>query len=204
ELDLSTPTGSADTRGIFTVQPRPMQKVERLAATAYIGTIPNNIFEQYFPVGVRLNYYILENLGVELAGSYAVRSDPGLTETIEDPRGVGADGVLLGDRQISHFNFGLTWSPFFGKTSFLNQGVSYFDAFVFAGVGAVVKESQVDFGTPANTGISPEGVLGLGLMYLLSQDISVRVDFRQYIFQSVRGGTATPSEVSLGFTYFVF
>jgi len=196
--------GSANTRGLQTVQIRAVRKVERLAATSYVGAIPNNIFEQYFPVGVRRNYYILENLGVELAGSFALGRDPGLTATLQDPLGVGADGVLLGDQQISHINFGLTWSTFFGKTSFMNRNVNYFDAYVFAGVGAVVKQSQPDFGVDANTGIDPEGVLGLGLMYFFTNDISIRVDFRQYIFQSVIGGVATPSEVSLGFTYFVF
>jgi outer membrane beta-barrel protein len=191
-------------RGIETVQKRPIQKEGRFAATAYTGVIPNNIFERYYPVGLRLDYYILENIGVELSGAYAIGSDTGLIDELKDARGAGSTGVLLGDKQIAHFNFGVTWSPIFGKTSWLNNTINYFDFYVFAGFGLLVKQTQGTFNADPSSGVAPEGALGAGMIFFLSNDWAVRADYRQFVFQKITGGVANPSEVSLGLTYFLF
>src|SRR5690606_35261752 len=57
EIDPNDPLFWSKTRDIFTVQKRPFQKEGRFAVSVYGGIIPNNIFEQYYPVGVRVNYY---------------------------------------------------------------------------------------------------------------------------------------------------
>jgi outer membrane beta-barrel protein len=194
----------AKRRGVETVQKRSVQKVDRLAITAYTGMIPNNIFEKYYPVGLRLDYYILENIGVELSGAYAFAADTGLIDELSDPQGSGATGVLLGDTQLAHFNFGVTWSPVFGKTTFLNGAINYFDMYLFAGFGLLVKQTESDFNAEPSTGVAPEGALGAGLMFFLSNDWAVRADYRQFVFQKVTGGVANPSEVSLGVSYFLF
>jgi outer membrane beta-barrel protein len=194
----------AKRRGVETVQKRAVQKVDRLSATVYTGMIPNNIFERYYPVGLRLDYYILENIGVELSGAYAFASDTGLIDELSDPQGTGATGVLLGDSQLAHFNFGVTWSPVFGKTSFLNGAINYFDIYLFAGFGLLVKQTEKQFGAPKTTGATPEGALGAGMSFFLSNDWAMRLDYRQFIFQKGTGGVANPSEVSLGLSYFLF
>lgn len=191
----------AQTRDIFTVQKRPFQKEGRFALSAYGGIIPNNIFEQYFPVGLRVNYYILENIGLELAGSYAFTAKTGLADTIQT-LDENVPAPLIGDTQVSHSNFGVVWSPFYGKTSFYNSALAYFDMYVFGGAGIVITETQSNFNAEPSTSVKPEGVLGAGLAFYLGDHATIRLDFRQFIFEKVTGGVANPSEASLGLGWF--
>jgi outer membrane beta-barrel protein len=200
-LDPSDPLYWSKLRGIETIQKRQHQKVGRFALTLNAGFIPNNIFEQYFPVGLRLNYFILENIGVELSSNFAIGRDTGLIDTLQDPNGVAAQGVLLGDRQISHTNVGIVWSPISGKTSFLNQSLNYFDFYLFGGFGLLVKQTESDFGVEPTIAVTPEGALGAGMLFFFTDNLGARLDFRQYIFQKVTGGVSNPSEVTIGFTY---
>lgn len=205
ELDPDDPNYWAKTRDIFTVQKRPFQKQGRFSATFYTGIIPNNIFERYFPAGVRLNYYILENIGLELSGSYAFKADTDLKATIKEDQGVGAQQVLIGDTQVSHSNFGVVWSPFYGKTAFYNTVLNYFDLYLMGGAGLVITETQTDFNADTSAEFKPEGVLGGGIAFYFGQNASLRVDYRQFVFQKHEdngGGVANPSEISLGFGWF--
>jgi outer membrane beta-barrel protein len=203
-LDPESPLYWAQMRDIYTFQKRPFEKEGRLAVSLYAGIIPNNIFEQYFPIGLRLNYFILENIGIELSSSYNFVSQTGLAETVRDSQGIGAQAILIGDTQRSHTNFGLLWSPFYGKFSFYDSRLYYFDIYVFAGAGLVITQTQADFNAQASTTAKPEGTLGGGMAVYLGQHAGVRLDFRQFVFQKVAGigGVANPSEVSLGFSWF--
>lgn len=203
KLSPDDPMYWATVRGIQTIQKRTILKDGRLALTAYAGLIPNNIFEQYFPVGARLNYYLLESLSIELSGAYAFGRETDLRKYVEDDQGINASGVLLGDVQIAHVTFGVTYSLLFGKTAWRNKSVQYFDVYVFGGVGAVIKETTADFGREPETSGDVEGSLGIGLQYFLNKDMALRVDYRQFIFPKVTGGVANPSEISLGFSYYL-
>ncbi len=201
-LDPNDPLYWAKLRKIETVQRREILKEGRVGITGYVGLIPNNIFEQYFPVGGRLNYFVLENLGLELSGSYALSSDTGLIDTLSDNQGVGATAVQLGDRQRGHVNMGVMWSPAFGKMAWRNKSLNYFDFYLLGGVGTVFKSTQSTIGSEEET-VRPavEGTLGAGMFFFLGQRTALRLDFRQFIFTKVTGGVANPSEVSLGFMF---
>lgn len=202
--DSSNPLYWAQMREVYTVQKRAFEKEGRFALSVYGGVIPNNIFEKYFPVGLRANYYVLENIGLELAVAYAAKSTTSLKETIQDSTGVNAQDILIGDSQVMHTNFGLVWSPFYGKMAFYNEGPIYFDVFLVAGVGMVLTQTQRDFNEPFETAAKPEGVLGAGAALYFGEHLGVRADFRQFVFEKVAGvgGVANPSEISLGATWF--
>lgn len=189
-------------RGVYTLQQREFTKNRRFGITLYGGLIPNNIFEQYIPVGLRLNYFILENIGVELAGSYAFKDKTRLEPLIREQGGVGAGQVLIGDTQVSHTNFGVVWSPFYGKSAFYDNSLVHFDLFLFAGAGVVVAETTPNFNADPEQEIKPEGALGAGLAFFFGNHFAGRLDFRQFVFQKITGGVANPSEVSLGVSYF--
>jgi len=195
----------AGLREVYTVQKRVFQKQGRFALTGYAGLIPNNAFEQYFPVGLRLNYFVLENIGLELASSYAFKASTGLQDLLSEPLpGLAAQSILVGDTQISHTNFGIVWSPFYGKTAFYNSILNYFDVYLFAGAGLVITETVPDFNAEAESEFKPEGALGAGIAFYLGEHAAIRIDYRQFIFAKVEGvgGVATPSEVSAGFSWF--
>lgn len=204
EVDPESELYWSQMRDIYTYQPRAFLKERRFGISVYGGLIPNNIFEQYFPVGVRLNYFILENIGLELAGSYAFKSDTKLQPLIRESGGVGAQQILIGDTQVSHTNFGVVWSPFYGKTSFYDNVLTYFDLFLFAGAGLVVKETTPTFNAEPEREIAPEGALGAGIAFYFGNSVTLRADFRQFVFEKVAGvgGVANPSEVSIGVGYF--
>ena len=113
-----------------------------------------------------------------------------------------AEQVLIGDEQLSHTNFGVVWSPFNGKTAFYSKALNYFDLYLFAGAGVVVKQTQTDFNSEKSLSVKPEGALGGGLAFYLGSNALVRLDFRQFVFEKIIGGVANPSEVSLGFGSF--
>lgn len=203
--DPNSPDYWSEIRKVHTVQKRDFQKVNRFSVTAYGGLIPNNIFERYFPVGIRLNYFILENLGIELAGSYAFQSNTRLEEILSEPSGVGAEGVRVADSQRSHTNFGIVWSPFYGKTALYDNAIGYFDMYVFGGMGMMVAKTAEQLNQPKEeipTVIKPEGVLGGGIAFYLLENAAIRADFRQFAFQKETGGVSNPSEVSVGFGWF--
>ena len=200
--DPSDPLYWAEMRDVFTVQKRPFLKEGKFSATVFAGVIPNNIFEQYFPLGMRFNYFILENIGVELSGSYSLKTESGLDDTVTDPQGIGAQDILIGDTQKIHSSLAVLWSPFYGKTSFNNSALNYFDLYVAAGAGVVVTETQPDFNTPTTSDTNVKGVLGAGLAYYLGQRIALRLDYRQFLYNTQTGGLTKASEVSLGGSLF--
>lgn len=203
KLSKDDPMYWATVRGIQTIQKRGVQKEGRLSVTAYGGIIPNNTFERYYPVGLRLSYNVLESLNAELSGSYAFGQRTDLEKYVKDDQGIGADGVLLGDVQLSHITFGVNYSLMFGKLAWLDDEIDYFDVYVFGGAGVVIKETTRDFGEDPSVSGAVEGALGLGLQYFINNDFAIRLDYRQFIFPKVSGGVANPSEFSLGLTYFL-
>jgi outer membrane beta-barrel protein len=203
--DPSDPDYWSQIREVQTVQRRPFQKVNRFALSAYGGVVPNNIFEKYVPVGLRLNYFILENIGLELAGSYAITSETSAEAVLSETTGAAANQVLVGDRQVGQVNFGIVWSPFYGKTTIGSLDIGYFDFYLVGGAGIImtkVENRQSPDG--GQTQAKPQGVVGAGLAYYFLDNAAVRLDYRQFIFQHVQplGGVATPSEISLGATWF--
>ncbi len=207
DLDDDDPMYWAQMREVYTMQQRAFLKEGRFAATLYGGLIPNNIFEQYFPVGMRLNYYVLENIGLELSGSYNFQRRTRVNEIVADEEGISAqEEPLVGDIQVSHITTGVKWSPVYGKFSAYDS-LFYFDMYAFGGAGVVVSQTPSDFGPEdetIGTTAKPEGVFGAGLAVYAGQHAGLRVDYRQFIFQKVDppGGVANPSEISLGFSWF--
>ena len=208
DLDDDDPMYWAEMREVYAMQQRAFHKEGRLSATLYSGLIPNNIFEQYFPVGMRLNYYLMENIGLELSGSYNFVRSTRLNDIIVDEDGISAQNrPLIGDTQVSHVTTGVKWSPVYGKFTFMEDRLFYFDMYAFGGAGMVVSQTQTEYGPEEDTvgtTVKPEGVLGGGLAVYAGQHAGIRADFRQFIFQKVNppGGVANPSEVSIGFSWF--
>jgi outer membrane beta-barrel protein len=123
---------------------------------------------------------------------------------MKEERGINAQQILVGDTQVSHSNFGIVWSPFYGKISTYSKYLNYFDLYLFAGVGLVITESIPDFNAEPERGTKPEGSLGAGIAFYIGEHITARFDFRQFAFQKVQGigGVANPSEVSFGLGWF--
>lgn len=191
-------------RDLSVVQKRLFTKDGRLEFTVFGGLIPNDPFLTYFPVGGRINYYFVESLSVEVAGAYTgsgVQSETDLKGFLKNNTNIQANTDLL-DQQIWRANTMVVWSPFYGKMALLDDYLSHFDINLAAGLGVVQTESPTPERDGFETELKPEGALGAGFRFFLTDWFALRLDYRQGIFQKVGGGVSTPSELTLGLSFF--
>lgn len=209
EPEAASTAGSGDVdlywgkkRDLAVVQKRLFTKDGRLEFTVFGGIIPNDPFLTYVPVGGRVNYYFVESLSVEVAGAYTgVRKETDLKSFLKNNENIQANTDLL-DQQIWRANAVVVWSPFYGKMALLDDYLSHFDINLAAGLGVVQTESPTVDRDGTQKEIKPEGALGAGFRFFLTDWFALRLDYRQGIFQKVGGGVSTPSELTLGFSFF--
>jgi len=168
-------------------------KEGRHSIALFGGIIPNEPFVESFPVGLRYDYFFTESLGIELDGAYQgemFRADSDLTQFLAlyqyEPNPL--------ELQDWRAHLGLIWSPFYAKIAFLSQKLVHFDFSFYAGAGVVSVESAGE--------IRPEASLGAGVNFWLGRDVSLRLDGRQFLYESDDGGVSHPLEFSLGFGVF--
>jgi outer membrane beta-barrel protein len=189
-------------RDVSVVQKRLFTKDGRVEFTVFGGVIPNDPFLTYIPVGGRFNYYFLESISLEVAGSWTgLQSDSELASFLKNERNINAQVDLL-DIQQWRANAGVVWSPFYGKLALLQRKLGHFDFSLMGGFGALGVQSPKADRTGFEDNIKPEGVLGAGLRFFLDERFSLRIDFRQGIFEKIGGGVSTPSEITLGISVF--
>lgn len=198
--DLNNTWG--ERRDIRVIQHRLYEKVGRHQITLSGGIIPNNPFVDYYPIGLRYGYYLIESLALELGGSYIgdTFSSQGDLEAFLSGAGVNVD---LLDQQMWRASMGVSWSPFYGKIAILGLKLVHFDLHFGAGFGVVGVESITENRLTTESEFKPEGNLGAGFNFFISDMFSIGLDYRQYLFQKAGGGVSNPSEITLGVSIFL-
>ncbi|MDX9721543.1 MAG: outer membrane beta-barrel domain-containing protein [Myxococcota bacterium] len=212
-------------RVIRTLQKRLFAKFARLEFTGFLGIVPNDPFVFYMPIGLRVDYHFNEAFALEFASSFlgcftgdvsgdqergieqgCLRIASDLKNELISEKGerTRINTITLLDQQVARFGLAAMWSPFFGKVAVMNDSLVHFDVNLVGGAGLVVLESiNPDTLRDVAFDFSFEGVLGAGFKFYFGERYGIRADFRQYIYQKQRGsGTASPSEISLGFSVF--
>jgi outer membrane beta-barrel protein len=192
----------APRRGIQIVQPRLYEKVGRHEFTLFGGVIPNDPFLNYYPIGLRYDFYLIESLALEVDGSYigdTFRSNSELEDFLQQFQA----NVDLLDQQRWRAHFGINWSPFYGKIAFLGVKLIHFDFSLAAAFGVVGVRSLTEDRLAEEDEFKPEGSLGAGFNFWINNTFSIRVDFRQFVFEKAGGGVSNPSEITLGFSVFL-
>lgn len=216
----TTDEGWGDQRGIRTLQRRLFAKFGRLEFSIFGGLVPNDPFIFYMPIGLRFDYHFNEAFALEVSGSFlgcftgnrTAKSDPSeaclrvnsdLKEDLEvrKQERTGVQQIKLLDQQVTRIDVAAMWSPFFGKVAVMNDELVHFDVNIVGGAGFLLTESlndrlEVEFRPTI------EAVVGLGFKFYFGGRFGVRADFRQYIYPKENGGTANPSEITLGFSVF--
>lgn len=200
EEDLNQTWG--EHRDIRVIQRRLYEKVGRHQITLFGGIIPNNPFLDYFPVGLRYTYYLMESLGLEVDGSYIGETfrSTGDLDTFLSDAGVNVD---LLDLHIWRAHLGVCWSPFYGKLAFLGLKLVHFDINLNAAFGVVGVRQISENRLAEEDEFKVEGALGAGFNFFINDMFSIRLDYRQYLFQKAGGGVSNPSEITLGFSVFL-
>lgn len=195
----------AERRRVRVVQRRLFEKDGRFYTSLSLGIVPNDPYVTYFPIGLRLGYYLNEDIGFELAGTWngnTLRSVSSLGDEFQ----AAGERLIPRDQQQWRANAVVAWSPVYGKFSFLGRKLAHFDWNFVAGFGVMQGEGPPDEDQlrVVESSIFPEAVLGSGIHYWLNQRWALRADYRQMIFQksSAAGGVALPSEFSIGASVF--
>ena len=192
----------AERRRVRVVQRRLFEKDGRFYASLSMGIVPNDPYVTYFPVGLRLGYYLNEDIGFELSGNWTgntLRS----TSDIGDRFLATGERFFPRDQQQWRTNAVVSWSPSYGKFSLLGRKIAHFDWNFVAGFGILMAEGpEEDNLNVISTSLFPEAVLGSGINWWLTNRWALRFDYRQMIFQKSSGGVALPSELSIGGTFF--
>lgn len=185
-------------REVAVLQKRLYRKEDRHEFSLYTGVIPNDDFYSYYPIGARWDFYFAEDFGTEVWGSYLIRTASGLESFLE----ANFNNSLLVDvpqslQWLAGANF--LWSPIHGKIGFFTDKLAHFDVHLAFGVGAIGTTVREPGGEKGKVDIS--GNIGLGMRFYLSEDISVRFDYRQFFYPAEGGGLSHPAELTLAFSF---
>lgn len=175
----------------------------RFELAVFGGILPNDDFYTYFPVGLSVGYSFDGIWGLELSGSYVdlkVTSD--LTDFLVAEGANIRPSVDLGDTQLGRLNLMATFSPLYGKWSFQTYKISHFDLFFALGGGVVfVEEPEIIGQDPAPDPVLqvlPEGVIGAGFRFFLTDWMDLRLDARVHLYPRFNGNADDPDARTVG------
>jgi len=200
-------------RDVKVIQKRLFQKDGRHEMGIYFGTIPNDEFMLYFPVGGRYDYFFSEDLGIEIFGSYFMRTQSELSTFLADPDNfnVEIDTFLP---QLLVWTAGLEglWSPVHGKIGLFTAKLFHFDCHMALGAGAMGTDVRTRDASKATGGRASEHKIdvaanvGTGVRVYFADFIAMRIEYRHYFFAADDeggGGVSYPAELTLGVSFFL-
>lgn len=161
---------------IPSVTHRAFAKRHRVELLPILGMSLNDPFYRYITPGLGIHFYILETLAVGLSGEYYA----GIATPIENTGGAVGNALPTFNKPNFAARLGVTWSPLYGKISWLAEGVLHFDTYLTLSGGVVA---------PAQKGASASGGLALGQHYFINSWLAIRLEIRDEIYQMVRDTT---------------
>ena len=190
----------AEKRDVKVIQKRLFQKDGRFEIDLFSGMIPNDEFYLYFPVGGRVAYYISEDIGLELFGSYMFDTRSDLGEFLYTEMNLRTH--LPQSLQWTAGLEGL-WSPLHGKLGFFTSKLAHFDWHLAIGVGALGTTVRTrEQGGAEKSKIDVAGNVGSGFHIYFDNNWSARLEYRHFFYAAEGGGVSYPAELTLGVSYF--
>lgn len=199
-------------REVKVIQKRLFQKDGRHELGIYGGTIPNDEFMMYYPLGLRYDYYFSEDIGVELFGSYIIPVQSELSDFLAD-REKGFDvKIKTFLPQKLEWTAGLEglWSPVHGKIGLFTSKLFHFDFHLAVGVGAMGTDVRTEDIGKLKEGESARkhkvdvaANVGTGVRLYFLDWLAMRIEYRHYFFAAEQGGVSYPAELTLGAAFFL-
>lgn len=194
----------SEVREVDSLQKRLYRKDSRQEFTLYGGVIPNDEFHSYYPLGLRASHFFAEDFGLELWGAYDFAVDSGLKGFLEGPAFNEALKVDIRETLEWMAGVNFVWSPIHGKLGIFAKPLGHFDLYLAMGAGVVATTAhQLD---SEEERYSIAGNVGLGMRFFVTDQISVRFDYRQFFFaaasiQNAGGGLSHPAELTIGISF---
>lgn len=187
-------------RKVEVIEKRLFLREGRHEFTFFSGTIPNDDFFLYYPIGLRYNYYFSEDLSLEIHGAWLFNSKSDLEGFLENEDVFDVKVYLPERLQFYGFVSGV-YSPFHGKLSVFNIKLAHFDINIAAGLGVMGLRIKKD--KKESMSYQPAGSLGLGFRFYLNDWVALRLDYRHYFYKSDEyNGLSWPAELTFGVSLF--
>jgi outer membrane beta-barrel protein len=174
-------------RDVDAIKNKMFRREGRVAVGLYGGIMSSEPFFWYSPVGLRVDYYLSDNFGLELEGSYMgaknlLRHDTDLTGFVRNEK----PGFDESSDALDIFKWRAhalaVWSPFYGKLALLQRKLAHFDLNLAAGFGAVSIERPNKTRTDSQGIVTPEFVFGGGVQFFANNHITIRFTGRGYVY----------------------
>lgn len=205
-------------RDLKVIQKRVFEKANRHEIGVLVGIIPNDSFFNYFPVGLRYDYFFLESVALEIAGAYVPSTESALRSDLMKFSGGAVSSVQIPERVNWYAGLNVYWAPVHGKVSLFTSKLTSFDIGLLVGLGLIGSEYYDNLAKSWKTRKSYDNAvpfnlmanLGLGFHLFLTEYLALRLDYRHYIFPAYPGkgnsewsdGVRSLAEVTLGLGYF--
>ncbi len=192
-------------REVKVIQKRLFQKDGRHELGIYGGTIPNDEFMMYYPIGLRYDYYFSEDIGIELFGSYIIPVESELSGFLSDPENFNVQINTFLPQKLE-WTAGLEglWSPVHGKIGLFTSKLFHFDFHLAVGVGAMGTEVATrEEGGDRKKKYDVAANVGTGVRLYFLDWLAARIEYRHYFFAAEQGGVSYPAELTLGAAFFL-
>ncbi|WP_224242083.1 outer membrane beta-barrel domain-containing protein [Hyalangium gracile] len=134
-----------------------------------LGVLPADAFYKGYYAGLSYTYHFSDHFAWQVGrGGYSYNVKTSLRRQLERDFGVAPTDTSFEDEVQWFVGSDVMWSPFYGKTSILNQKVLHFEAFLLGGATVFKLNREGGFRPGAN--------VGLGLRVFKSNHISFRLD----------------------------
>ncbi len=157
------------------VQKKTFERKGKWELTPFGGINPADSFVMSEMVGMRVNYRILEYLGLQVGGGYVFNQDRDATTLLTDPPDKGGLDInpdFIKNSELTWFSgLDLVFFPAYGKFSLLSSVIANYDFGLYAGVAVMGLE---------NGDIAPAPDLGFLVDFYVLQWLSIRFDFTYY------------------------
>jgi outer membrane beta-barrel protein len=187
-------------RDVEVIQKRIFLREGRHEFTLFGGAIPNDDFFTYYPLGLRYNWFFLEDWSVEVFGAYTFNAESELRSFLT----TGNLNVFLVERLKGYAALDGQWTPFHGKFALLTSKLTHFDINISFGAGVMIVENSDDANeADPKIEVQPMGNLGAGMQFYVLDWLAVRLDYRHFFYKSnAYNGLSWPAEVTLGVAFF--
>ncbi|MBM4394799.1 MAG: outer membrane beta-barrel domain-containing protein [Deltaproteobacteria bacterium] len=196
-------------RDVKVIEKRLFEKDGRHEFGLLAGMAPNDSFWNYFPVGLRYDYYFMEQLALEFSGAYVITQATKLKSFVLDNfKGVQNAGIPQSVEWYAGLN--AVWTPFHGKLAVFTSKLTSFDLGVLVGIGAMGTRLHDFNGDVDARKVSVMGNVGLGFRFFLNDMLALRADYRHYLYPAddsaindqASSGARQMAEITLGFSVF--
>lgn len=189
----------ADKRMIKSIQKKGFLKENRHQFTLHTGIVPNDEFFIYVPVGLRYNYWFSEDISAEGWATYQIAIETGLEESLRK-NSQGAFIIEVPQSLLFMAGANVTWSPLHGKFEAFDTVVG-FDIYLAFGAAYIMTVVREAGGNDEAIEHDIGGNVGIGAQLYISDFLSLRLDYRQFVYPAFVGDVAHPAEFTIGVSF---